>query len=63
MGIRSNTRTIHCIHIDLPDDVLAKIESGDQVEIMFNSSVSMGRMPRPQPMSWGMLRWVMGWDR
>ena len=28
------TRTIHTIRIDLQDDVLAKIEQGDEVEVI-----------------------------
>lgn len=62
MGIRSETRTIHTITIDLPDDVLARIESMDEVEVIFNSRLSKGRMPRPVHLSWSMKRWIMGWD-
>ena len=62
MAIHSETRTIHTIIIDLPDDVIGKIEAGDQVEVMFNSRVSKGRMPRPMMLSWGMLRWITGQD-
>lgn len=36
MAQRVTTRVIHTIDIDLQDDVLAKIESGDEVEVRFN---------------------------
>lgn len=62
MAIRSETRTIHTITIDLPDDVLARIEKYDEVEVIFNSRLAAGRMPRPFRLSWSHLRWVMGWD-
>lgn len=62
MAIRSTTRTIHTIVIDLPDDVLAKIESMDEVEIQFNSSIARGRMPRPFRLGYGTLRYIMGGD-
>lgn len=62
MAIYSNTRTIHTITIDLPDDVLAKIESCDEVEVVFNSRLVRGRTPRPTRLSYSTLRWVMGWD-
>lgn len=60
MAIHSDTRTIHTIYIDLPDDVVGKIQAGDQVEVMFNSRTTSGRIPRPQMMSWAMLRYIMG---
>jgi DNA-binding protein Fis len=34
MGQRVNTRTIHTIEIDVLDDVLAKIDRNDEVEIV-----------------------------
>lgn len=37
MAINSQTRTVHTIFIDLPDDVLGKIGSGDQVELVLQS--------------------------
>jgi hypothetical protein len=62
MAIRSETRTIHTITVELPDDLVGKIHRDDEVEVIFTSRVSGGRMPRPTRMSWSMLRWVMGWD-
>lgn len=61
--IRSETRTTHTITIDLPDDVIGKIQHGDEVEVIFSSSVAGGRMPRPMRLSWSMLNWIMGWAR
>lgn len=43
MSQRVDTRTIHTITIDLEDQVLAGIESGDEVEIIF--------MTRSRPLS------------
>lgn len=63
MAIRSETRTTHTITIDLPDDVIGKIQYGDDVEVIFNSSAANGRMPRPTRLSYGMINWVMGWAR
>lgn len=60
MAIRSETRTTHTITIDLPDDVLAKIESGDEVEVMFLSRTADGRTPRPMRLSYTTVRYLMG---
>lgn len=64
MAIRSETRTTHTITIDLPDDVLAKIQVGDEVEVQFTSSISArsGRVPRPTRLSWSWLNYLMGWN-
>lgn len=63
MAIRSETRTTHIITIDLPDDVLAKIESGDEVEVFFQSMTrSGGRTPRPMRLSWSWVNYIMGWN-
>lgn len=51
MAIHSDTRTIHTIHIDLPDDVLGKIEAGDEVEVQFRSR-AQGRQPAPMRLSY-----------
>lgn len=63
MSIRSETRTIHTITIALPDDVLAKIEQGDEVEVMFHSREAYGRMPRPTRLSYSLVSYLMGWRR
>jgi hypothetical protein len=34
MAIRTETRTIHTVYVDVPDDALARVESGDEVEIV-----------------------------
>lgn len=63
MGIRSETRTTHTITIDLPDNVLEKIQSGDEVEVMFQSMArSNGRTPRPMRLSWSWVNYIMGWN-
>jgi hypothetical protein len=61
-SINSDTRTIHTLHIEIPDDIVGKIAPGDQVEVMFNSRASKGRYPRPQMLSWAQLRWITGQD-
>ena len=63
MAIRSETRTIHTIVIDLPDDVIGSMETGDEIEVIFNSRVCGGRMPAPVKLSWAMKRWLFGTDR
>ncbi len=63
MAIRSETRTTHTITIDLPDDVLAKIEAGDEVEVIFQSMTrSGGRIPRPMKISYAWVNFIMGWN-
>jgi hypothetical protein len=37
MAQHVQTRTIHTIFIDLQDDVLAKIEQGDEVEVVLQT--------------------------
>lgn len=59
MAIRSETRTTHTITIDLPDDVIGKIQSGDEVEVVFNSSVAGGRIPRPSRLSYGWVNYLL----
>ena len=61
MAIHSTTRTTHTITIPLPDDVIGKIQTGDEVEVVFTSSVCGGRTPRPQKLSWSWLNFIMGW--
>lgn len=61
MAIHSDTRTIHTITIDLPDDVIGKIQVGDTVEVAFRSSTAAGRLPAPQRLSWGWINYLMGW--
>lgn len=61
MAIRSETRTTHTITIPLPDDVIGKIQSGDEVEVVFTSSVCAGRMQRPMKLSYGWVNYIMGW--
>lgn len=61
--ITSTTRTTHTITIPLPDDIVGKIQHGDEVEVIFTSSVAGGRTPRPTRISYSMLNWIMGWAR
>lgn len=63
MAIRSETRTTHVITIDLPDDVIGSMEMNDDIEVIFHSRVSGGRMPAPVRLSWAMKRWIFGTDR
>jgi hypothetical protein len=60
MAMHTETRTIHTIHIDLTDEVLARIEAGDEVEIAFNSRTAAGRIPRPFRLSYGWVRYLTG---
>lgn len=60
MAIHSDTRTIHTIHIDLPDDILGKMEAGDEIEVMFHTRAEGGRVPSPIKLSWAMKRWIFG---
>lgn len=64
MGIRSETRTTHTISIDLPDDVVGKIQAGDDVEVIFYSRIEMPeggfRMPRPMKLSYAWVRAITG---
>jgi len=64
MAIRSETRTTHTITIDLPDDVLAKIQAGDDVEVFFNGRGWDGaremRTPRPFRLSYTWVRYLTG---
>lgn len=62
MAIRSETRTTHTITIDLPDDVLARIEHGDEVEVQFISRTATGRTPRPVRLSYSLVYHLMGWN-
>lgn len=63
MAIRSETRTTHTITIDIPDDVLAKIEQGDEVEVFFNGRGGGDmRTPRPMRLSWTWVRYLTGPD-
>lgn len=55
MGITHNTRTIHTIHIPIPDDVIGKIEAGDEVEIQL-SSRALNRPPAPIRLSYTTLQ-------
>lgn len=61
MSIRSETRTTHTITIPLPDDVIGKIQTGDEVEVVFTSSVCGGRGQRPLKLSYGWINYLMGW--
>ena len=60
MAVWSETRTIHTITIDLPDEVVAKIEQGDEVEVFFNArEVGHDRpMPRPMRLSYTWTRYL-----
>lgn len=63
MAIRSETRTTHTITIDLPDDVLAKIGAGDEVEVFFNGRLHTAgdiRTPRPMRLSYTWVRYLTG---
>jgi hypothetical protein len=51
MAIRSETRTVHTVHVDLPDDVLGRIEFGDEVEVQFHSR-AQNRLPAPVRLSY-----------
>lgn len=65
MSIRSETRTTHTITIDMPDDILAKIEMGDEVEVRFETrvrSTGMIRTPRPIRLSYSWVNYLMGWN-
>lgn len=37
MAQHVDTRTIHTIHIDLLDDTLERVDSGDEVEVVLHS--------------------------
>lgn len=63
MAITSETRITHTITIDLPDNVLGKIQNGDEVEVIFqNREMSSGRVPRPMRLSYSMINYLMGWN-
>ena len=36
-NVQTDTRTIHTLHITLPDDALARMENGDEVEVILSS--------------------------
>ena len=59
MSVYSETRTIHTITIDMPDNVLGKIEQGDEVEVQFRSRTAGGRTPRPIRLSYSWLRYLL----
>jgi hypothetical protein len=59
-NISTDSRTIHTVHISIPDDILGALESGDQVEVMFSSRIASGRMPRPVMLSWSMVNYLLG---
>ena len=46
MSQHISSRTIHTIHIDLQDDVLGKIEQGDEVEVILSSRLGMSTAKR-----------------
>jgi hypothetical protein len=50
MAITSETRTIHTVFIDLPDDIVGKWEFGDQVEIVV---ASRNGSARSKKLTWG----------
>lgn len=61
MGIRSETRTTHTITIDLPDDVVGKIQMGDEVEVIFQCRTEWTqevRQPRPMKLSYAWTRFI-----
>lgn len=60
MAIHSDTRTIHTIHIDIPDDVMGKMEANDEIEIVLHSRSEGGRMPAPIKLSWRMKYYLFG---
>lgn len=60
MAVRSDTRIVHTITVDLPDDVLASMQVGDDIEVTFRSRVNSGRMPAPIKLSWSMKRFIFG---
>ena len=51
MAIYSETRTVHTVHVQLPDDVLGRIEQGDEVEVQFHSRAA-NRLPAPIRLSY-----------
>lgn len=63
MSIRLDTHTVHTITIDLPDDVLSKVEYGDEVRVVFNPR-SAGEVLYKQPasirLSYAWTRFLMG---
>lgn len=63
MSIRLDTHTVHTITVDLPDDVLGKIEYGDEIRVTFNPR-STGAISYKQPasirLSYAWTRFLMG---
>jgi hypothetical protein len=57
MSVRSETRTIHTVYIDLPDEVMGKMNAGDEVEIVLNSRDGI---TRPMRVSWSNARLIQG---
>ncbi|MCA1806260.1 MAG: hypothetical protein LC687_00045 [Actinobacteria bacterium] len=53
MAQHIHSRTIHTISIDLQDDVLAKIEAGDEVEVVLQGRSGASR---PKKLTFGDLR-------
>lgn len=49
--IEHDTRTVHTLHITLPDDVIAPLGLGDHVEIVLHSHAS-NRSPAPIRLSY-----------
>lgn len=54
MSMQAWTRTVHTIRIELTDSIMAAVEDGDDVEIVFVSSQSKnGKPTRPIKLSYG----------
>lgn len=51
MAIYHDTRTVHTITVDIPDDIIGKLQPGDQVEIQLQSR-AQNRIPAPIRLSY-----------
>lgn len=59
MAVRHDTRTIHTITVDIPDDIMGKLEEGDQVEVILSTRSGQA----PFTISYSALRRLMGLGR
>lgn len=57
MAVRSETHTVHTLYIDVPDDVIGKMNTGDDVRIVLNSRDGM---TRPMALSFTNARILQG---
>ena len=60
MSFKVDSTTVHTITVTVPDEVLAKIQEGDEVRLMLEPRVGAweGRIPAPMRLSYTWVRYL-----